>query len=105
MPYADLLKRHHSTKDIPGFDQVFINVAGIVRNLSSHSDAARRRMRETDGLLDALCDIIKLTTQNADDNDINERGIEVRALLWKADKRQGFVKFWLWFFQRKSFNF
>ena len=86
MPYADLLKRHHSTKDIPGFDQVFINVAGIVRNLSSHSDAARRRMRETDGLLDALCDIIKLTTQNADDNDINERGIEVRFLLRKKLK-------------------
>ena len=77
LPYADMLKR--ASKDqVPGFDQVFINVAGIVRNLSSHSDAARRRMRETDGLLDSLCDIVKLTALNADENDINERGIEVR---------------------------
>ena len=47
------------------------NVAGIVRNLSSHSDAARRRMRETEGLLDSLCDIVKFMAINLDDYDIN----------------------------------
>lgn len=77
MPFADMLKRQHSPKELPGFDQVFINVAGIVRNLSSHSDAARRRMRETEGLLDSLCDIIKLTTLDLNETLINERGIEV----------------------------
>jgi hypothetical protein len=76
LPYAEALRANKITKDLTGFDQVFTNVAGIVRNLSSHSDAARRRMRETEGLLDSLCDIVKFMAINLDDYDINGRGIE-----------------------------
>ena len=102
-----------------GFDQVFTNVAGIVRNLSSHSDAARRRMRETEGLLDSLCDIVKFMAINLDDYDINGRGIEgaicaLRNLTYKihreaSNTQEWFelgdsVKFWWLIFNSRKYR-
>ena len=90
----------YQLKDLTGFDQVFTNVAGIVRNLSSHSDAARRRMRETEGLLDSLCDIVKFMAINLDDYDINGRGIEgaicaLRNLTYKIHREASNTQEWL----------
>lgn len=74
LPYADDLKRGVIMKDHPGLDQAFINCSGLVRNLSSHSDAARRRMRESVGLLDSLCDIIDYVSET--NADASCRGVE-----------------------------
>ena len=101
-----------------GFDQVFTNVAGIVRNLSSHSDAARRRIRETEGLLDSLCDIVKFMAINLDDYDINGRGIEgaicaLRNLTYKIHREASNTQEWfklgdsvkLWWFNSMKYRY
>ena len=75
VPYATDLKRGVIMKDHPGLEQAFINCSGLVRNLSSHSDAARRRMRESHGLLDSLCDIIDYVSETS--SDASCRGVEV----------------------------
>ena len=78
IPYSEDLKRGLIMKDHPGLEQAFINCSGLVRNLSSHSDAARRRMREAIGLLDSLCDIIDYVSEN--NKDASCRGVEVSII-------------------------
>ena len=56
-------------------EQAFINCSGLIRNLSSHSDAARRRMREAPNLLDSLVDILDYTSETS--ADASCRGVEV----------------------------
>jgi hypothetical protein len=75
IPYSENLKRGIKDQN-NGMEQSFINCSGLVRNLSSHSDSARRRMREVDGLLDVLCDIIDYVFDTS--SDASCRGVEVR---------------------------
>ena len=53
-PYAAELRQnglHSSYSRQNGLVQSFVNCSGLIRNLSSHSDAARRRLRDVDGLI------------------------------------------------------
>ena len=53
-PYAAELRHnglHSAYSRQSGLLQSFVNCSGLVRNLSSHSDAARRRLRDADGLI------------------------------------------------------
>lgn len=64
-PYAQELKGNGVSSSLArnsGFNQSFVNCSGLIRNLSSHSDAARRRLRDAEGLIDALCDIIDVVS-------------------------------------------
>lgn len=56
-------------------------------------------MRETEGLLDSLCDIVKFMAINLDDYDINGRGIEgaicaLRNLTYKIHREASNTQEW-----------
>lgn len=78
-PYAAELRQnglHSSYSRQNGLVQSFVNCSGLIRNLSSHSEAARRRLRDVDGLIDSLCDIIEIVASIADDEVANCKGVE-----------------------------
>jgi len=78
-PYAAELRQnglHSSYSRQNGLVQSFVNCSGLIRNLSSYSEAARRRLRDVDGLIDSLCDIIEIVPSIADDQVANCKGVE-----------------------------
>ncbi|CAK8672686.1 catenin delta-1-like isoform X2 [Clavelina lepadiformis] len=73
IPYADSISQDSKPKEIEMVD-IFTNSVGVIRNLSStDSSESRRRLRECNGLLYALMNVLQT---NKDNGDIDNKGTE-----------------------------
>ncbi|XP_055898976.1 splicing regulator ARVCF-like isoform X3 [Biomphalaria glabrata] len=64
-----------TTSELP-WTTVNRNTTGILRNVSSAGFSARKRLRECDGLVNALISILKLAADNTATNDIDNKVVE-----------------------------
>ncbi|CAH1787566.1 unnamed protein product [Owenia fusiformis] len=60
-------------RDIHNWSTVFRNTTGILRNISSADEYARKKLRECEGLVDALLHIVKAAIGK---NDIDNKSVE-----------------------------
>ncbi|CAL1535445.1 unnamed protein product [Lymnaea stagnalis] len=75
LKYANRSPVNPSTSELP-WTIVCRNTTGILRNVSSAGFSARKRLRECEGLVNALIAILKMAADNATSNDIDNKIVE-----------------------------